>query len=91
MDDLYFDKNVNELAQAIKELFGTEPYVNFFRMVVTVHGVELDTLKEFVRKSKFHNLVHDIGYDHDYGYDEYNDPLTISKDRVVLYCQHLDD
>ena len=88
MTDLYFDKHLEELAKAVEKEFDTEPYVNYFGKMLTVYGVEKKDLEAFVEE-KFRNLVYDVGYDHDYGYDEYNDPLTINKNRVVLYCTTL--
>ena len=79
------DKYLNELKEALDVLFDTDAFV-CCNNTVLVHDVELDKLKEFVERSKFKQLVHSVEYDYDYGYDEYCDPLTVAKDRVVLYC-----
>ena len=87
--ELYYDKYIDELSKAVELLLGGEAFVNYFSKTVTVYKVSLDTLKEFVEMSKFKELVHDVSYDYDYGYDEYCDPLTVAKDRVLLYCKTL--
>lgn len=77
--------DLNDLKVALTKRFNAKVFVND-NNTLTVYNVNVDKVRNFVNTTKFRDLVHDVAYDYDYGYDDYCDPLTVAKDRVVLYC-----
>ena len=77
--------DLNDLKVALTKRFNVKVFVND-NNTLTVYNVNVDKVRNFVNTTKFRDLVHDVAYDYDYGYDDYCDPLTVAKDRVVLYC-----
>ena len=77
--------NLNDLKVTLTQKFNAKVFVND-NNTLTVYNVKVDKVRNFVNTTKFRDLVHDVAYDYDYGYDDYCDPLTVAKDRVVVYC-----
>lgn len=93
--EYFYEQDVHMLdtvANVVRGAFGLTVFTDYDCRMVTVYtgkDVRDDNLMTQLRQvvQMFgEDVVHDVGYDYDYGYDEYLDPLEMAYDRVVLYC-----
>ena len=79
-EDMYYaDHNrhlLNTFRNMVVDTFGVSAFVDRNVNRVDVYGVTMDTLKCFVNDIGFGDLVWDYDYPPQYGYDEYQDPIT---------------
>lgn len=77
---------MDRFVRRMNEMMNEEVAFGQVNNTVLVFDVNLEDVRDFVQQNGFDNLVNDVQYDYDYGYDEYLDDLTVAYDRVVVFC-----